>query len=339
MLFRSESTSAPNATVYVDSLTAAASSTNADFAIVPKGNGAILADIPDNTTSGGNKRGTEAVDLQMARSNANQVASGQYSFLAGAFSRSSNYASIAMGESATATGSVSIALGYQPSSSSDQTISIGTQTTASGFRSMAIGGLGHTATGTYSTAIGGTSNVCSGDYSVTLGSSCTANRGNNVALGNNATVQSIGGRHALAGGRIATDGDCQKSIFYLRRRTTDATATTLFTEDATTANALNQINLVNQSAYRFKGTIIGKQSGSTNTSAWDVDGSIVRGANAAATTLVVGNVNLVSNTPAWGTPTLAADTTNGGLRVQVTGAAATNIQWTAVIETTEVIYA
>ena len=56
-------------------------------------------------------------------------------------------------------------------------------------------------------------------------------------------------------------------------------------------------------------------------------------------TLVVGNVNLVSNTPSWGTPTLAADTTNGGLRVQVTGLAATNIQWTAVIETTEVIYA
>jgi hypothetical protein len=72
---------------------------------------------------------------------------------------------------------------------------------------------------------------------------------------------------------------------------------------------------------------------------WDVDGFIVRGANAAATTLNVSNVTLVENTPAWGTPTLAADTTNGGLRVQVIGAAATNIQWTAVIETTEVIYA
>jgi hypothetical protein len=55
--------------------------------------------------------------------------------------------------------------------------------------------------------------------------------------------------------------------------------------------------------------------------------------------LNVSNVTLVENTPAWGTPTLAADTTNGGLQVQVTGAAATNIQWTAVIETTEVIYA
>ena len=65
----------------------------------------------------------------------------------------------------------------------------------------------------------------------------------------------------------------------------------------------------------------------------------MRGANAAATTLNVSNVTLVENTPAWGTPTLAADTTIGCLRVQVTGAAATNIRWIANIETTEIIFA
>jgi hypothetical protein len=105
------------------------------------------------------------------------------------------------------------------------------------------------------------------------------------------------------------------------------------------AGTTNQVILSNQSAYRFKGSIVGKQSGSVNAAVWDIDGFIVRGANAAATTLNVSNVTLVENTPAWGTPTLAADTTNGGLQVQVIGAAATNIQWTAVIETTEVIYA
>jgi hypothetical protein len=66
---------------------------------------------------------------------------------------------------------------------------------------------------------------------------------------------------------------------------------------------------------------------------------IVRGANAASTVLTASTVTLFSNLPGWGTPTLAADTTNGGLQVQVSGLAATNIQWTAVIETTEVIYA
>jgi hypothetical protein len=96
--------------------------------------------------------------------------------------------------------------------------------------------------------------------------------------------------------------------------------------------------LSNNGAFRFKGTIIAKQTGTTNVAAWDIDGLIVRGANAAATTLLVSNVILVQNTPAWGTPTLAADTTQGGLRIQIQGAAATNIQWVADIKTTEVIY-
>ena len=91
---------------------------------------------------------------------------------------------------------------------------------------------------------------------------------------------SITGRQSRGYYNSAT-GDCQKSEFYLSKRTTDATATTL-TVGGGAAATTNQVILSNQSAYRFKGTIIGKQSGSTNTSAWDVDGLIVRGANAAA---------------------------------------------------------
>ena len=63
-----QNTTAPNATVPVDSLTAVASTANADLAIVPKGTGALMADIPDNTTTGGNKRGQYAVDWQSRQS-------------------------------------------------------------------------------------------------------------------------------------------------------------------------------------------------------------------------------------------------------------------------------
>ena len=97
------------------------------------------------------------------------------------------------------------------------------------------------------------------------------------------------------------------------------------------------------SSFRFKGSIVAKQSGSTNTASWDVDGLIVKGATHADTTLVIGNVSVVSNAPVWGTPILSAytDAFNGvgGLRVQIQGAAATNIQWMAILETAEVIYA
>lgn len=362
-----ENTSAPNGTVYVDSLTAAASSTNADFAILPKGNGAILSAIPDNTATGGNKRGTNAVDLQTYRTIATQVSSGNYSNILG------GYRNAATGVSSAIVG------GYLNTASGDRAMILGgDNNTASGVVSFSIGG-GNNATYTYSGALGysntssnlgsmclGWLNTSSGQYSFTAGQSNTASGANSTSIGYNNVSSATGantlgvsntangsysnaqgyqshvfgiyGRQSYASGQESTAGDSQASKFVLHERTTDATATTL-TTNSSAASTTNQVILSNQSAYRFKGTIIGKKSGTTDIAAWDIDGLIVRGANAAATTLAVSNVTLIQNTPVWGTPTLAADTTNGGLQVQVTGFLATNIQWTAVIETTEVIYA
>jgi hypothetical protein len=133
-------------------------------------------------------------------------------------------------------------------------------------------------------------------------------------------------------------GDAQKSTFILSKRTTDATPSILAVDNLT-VTATNQLTLQNNNSIRFKGSIIARQSGSTNTSAWDIDGIIQRGTSAGTTTLLISNVNVVQNTPAWGTPTLTANTTLGCLTVTVTGASTTNIQWTCSIDTTEVIYA
>ena len=67
-----ESTASPNATVSVDSLTAAAAATNADVALVAKGTGATLAQVPDGTSAGGNKRGTYAARVLLEVSMNNQ---------------------------------------------------------------------------------------------------------------------------------------------------------------------------------------------------------------------------------------------------------------------------
>ncbi len=333
-----ENTSAPNGTVYVDSLTAAASSTNADAVIRPKGNGAFILAIPDNTTTGGNKRGQYAVDLSLGtRAGASSVASGNYSFAAGSSPYANSDYAIAIG--ATASNTRACALN-QGNSSGIRSFSHGDRASASGTGSVAFNGNSggdSIASGDYSFSFGVVS-TASGNRSVALGGTGNVASGlMSYAMGDNANTFSIYGRHSRGAYNSAT-GDCQKSEFFLSVRTTGNTATTV-TVNGVTASSTNQVILSNQSAYRFKGTIIGKQSGSTNVAAWDVDGLIVRGANAAATTLVVSNVNVVDNTPTFGTPTLAADTTNGGLRVQVTGVAATNIQWTCTIETTEVIYA
>jgi len=449
----SESTSSPNGTVYVDSLTAAASTTNADVAIIPKGSGSLLTAIPDGTTTGGNKRGTYAIDLQMFRTNADQVASGSKSIVIGANSKASatqaiaigtgatstnsgvslssygnvtgatataagigsfavnggsatgnwsfamarsvasglcsfafggyfgqntangDYGSLAIGEGNTASGQSSVALGGSNSATGTQAASIGSSNTASGPQSAAIG-QSNISSGTLCIALGGsntsagygsvtigTSNSTAYDYNIAVGHSNTltsgpsgnnsnvyafgigntVNASNAIAIGAYGLTNGVTSRQTFSGGRIAVNGDAQKSTFFYRGRTTDATLTTLATDGNNSINAGNCMQLANNSSIRFKGTISGKQSGSTNIAAWDIDGLIVRGASAAATTLTVGNVNLVSNIPAWGTPVLSAfiDAFNGigALRIQIQGAVGTNIQWTAVIETTEVIYA
>jgi hypothetical protein len=365
-----QNTTAPNATTPVDSLTAVSAATNADFAIIPKGNGAIIADIPDNLVSGGNKRGTYAVDFQMLRLTNAAVASGNNSVISGGnYNTSSGLeSSVGGGYQNTASGTQSrVGGGQQNTASSDySTVGGGANNTANASRTTVAGGSSNTATayaattcggygngttnnyasnlgGTsnsasneYSSVIGGANNVASGRFSLAGGSSCIANATNSQALGSGANVNSIIGRNAY-GKQLSVAGDAQTSIFIFAQRTTNATVTTL-TIDTAAANTTNQLILNNNSSYRFKGTIIAKQTATVNVAAWDIDGLLVRGANAAATTLLVSNVTLVQNTPAWGTPTLAADTTNGGLRIQITGAAATNIQWVANIQTTEVIY-
>lgn len=350
-----QSTAAPNATVNVDSLTAVASTANADFVIRPKGSGAILVQIPDGTATGGNKRGANAIDLQRTRNVASQVASGPGSILIGDYSTSSGTTSISIGSQNISNGTYTIAIGSGNTASNNQSTCVGYSNSVTGANWGHCFGQSNTVGGTYGTAVGysnntggsssiscGAGNVTGLDYSrgncSTLGANNRAEESNSTAIGVYAGTFGVQGRQAYSNGRFSTTGDSQKGLFVLRIATTNNTATTLTTNSGA-ASTNNQVILSNQSAYRFKGTIIGKQSASTNVCAWDVDGLIVRGANAAATTLVVGNVNLVSNTPSWGTPILAADTTNGGLIVQVTGLAATNIQWTAVIETTEVIYA
>jgi hypothetical protein len=353
-----QNTAAPNATVPVDSLTAVASTVNADIALVPKGTGAFTLAVADNTATGGNKRGTNAIDLQTARTNANQVASGNNSIVIGVNSRASSNQGVAIGTSATASG-VGVAL----NSNSDVTGSNATASNtgafavnggqASGLWSFAMGRAvasntnafafgayytGATASGEGSVAIGG--NTASSFGAVAIGGQGNLASGFiSYAFGSYTSTNSIQGRQSRGYALTPVQGETQKSEFFLSKRTTDATPTTL-TVAGGVASTTNQVILSNQSAYRFKGTIVGKVSGTTGTSAWDIDGLIVRGANAASTTLLVGNVNVIyDGINVDGPPTLAADTTNGGLRVQVTGLAATNIQWTAVIETTEVIYA
>jgi len=143
--------SAPNATVPAVSFTATNAVTDVDFVIKAKGAGAILAQIPDNGTGGGNKRGAGAVDLQMSRSAATQVASGIRATAMGINNTASGNQSVALGQSNIASNSQSVAMGNGNTTSGSRSVSIGNANTASGGSSFAIGN-SNTASGTYSVA-------------------------------------------------------------------------------------------------------------------------------------------------------------------------------------------
>jgi len=339
----SQDTASPNATVPVDALTATdASYTNIDVALVPKGTGAFLAEVPDGAVAGGNKRGANAVDLQTDRNNSIQVASGANSVVVGGErnTASAGHSTVLGGFSNTASGLYSIAGGYSCSATGANGVVIGYNSTSSTSYGAVIGyensltanyghivGSYHTVSASYAACMGGISNTADAELSIVIG----ARDGDTRSTVGKAVIPAC--KSPIAFG----DGLTQSAILVLGRQTTDATTTTL-ASNTSTPGATNQLFLDNNTAYYFKGSVIAGVTGAGDTKAWTFEGAIKRGAS-AATTAIVGSVVLNtiaydSGAAAWDVD-ITADTTNGCLKVEVTGAAATTIRWVAKLETTE----
>lgn len=133
---------------------------NSALVITPKGTGAIiLGPKPNAAASGGNSRGSYAVDLQMTRASASQVASGSSSVVIGVNNTASQGNAIAIGTGSQATGAPggagqgAVAIGHGNVSSSWASYTFGESNTSSAARSMAIGS-GATADDLYSVVVG-----------------------------------------------------------------------------------------------------------------------------------------------------------------------------------------
>jgi len=281
----------------------------------------VRAGINYSTAIGANSSGNGSITATgyAATAIAGSYASGADSFAAAIATNSSSYG---------ATGVNSIAMGYQNKATGAYSIAIaGLTSTSSNSGSAIFGGFSNTSSGTYSTVLGGRDN--------------TADAGYAYALGYGAHTQGVERRIAFAGN--GGSGVAQSGIFCLSRETTDATATALTVDRNQTASTDNQVILPNNSAYSFSGTIIARESATDGSdyASWEIKGALLRDANAASTVLGNGIVNKLyatSGASAWAVA-LSADTTNGGLKVEVTGAASTNIRWVATVNTSEVTYA
>jgi len=134
--------SAPNAPVPVAGFSATGAATNIDFALMPKGAGALTAQVANNAVSGGSKRGYRSVDLQMGRTAATQVASGNYSVAMGYGNTASADYAVAMGYGNTASGWRAVAFGENNTASADYAVAMGYSNLASSTYSCVPGGAG-----------------------------------------------------------------------------------------------------------------------------------------------------------------------------------------------------
>jgi hypothetical protein len=149
------------------------SAANADIALVAKGTGATLAQVPDGTVLNGDKRGTGATDWQKSRLFNFSVASGLNSTIAG-------------GTGNTASGSRSAVGGGSGNSASSNSgfVGGGDSNSASGtFNTTVCGGSTNTASAQLSFVGGGGTNTASSNYSFIGGG-----QSNNATTGTHATV-------------------------------------------------------------------------------------------------------------------------------------------------------
>jgi hypothetical protein len=303
-------TSAPNTTIPAVSFTTNNAATNVDAVIVAKGTGALLASIPNNLSSGGNKRGNHAVDWQKSRSANTQVASGTNATIGGGINNT-----------ASATSSTVSGGDTNTASTQNATVSGGASNSASATAATVGGGSTNTATASYAVVSGGQNNVADATHSFVYGGFKGIARGI-IAAG----VRGNGGFNNFA-------GDCQDRVFLLCIQTTNNTQTTLTTNNSA-ASTTNQVVLPNTSLFTVKGTIQAKQAATGDCSAWDFTALIKRGANAAATAMVVACTPVLigqdAGAAAWAVA-VDADTTNGCLRIRVTGETAKTIKWTCDI--------
>ena len=352
-----------NATVTATSFTPT-TGTDSDAVIAPLGAGSLLAQIPDGTTTGGDKRGGGATDFQRYRSGSAQVASGLYSF-------------IGAGQNNTAAGSYDIVVGGDTNytatgvGAANHNVVVGgyfngiVTSGGGGYNFIGGGSFNAINSATQSCAIvGGDSNfIGSGaqawcfigsGYQNTV-SPATTGYGS-ILNGNNNSVTAVygtvlggawGSDRGIKGRTVISQSDdlsagplgyFQTAIQVTKAVTTDNTATPLTTDglalDGVNANVIATVG----TAYKVRAEVIAVDNTSGDMKAWTLE---CLAGNTAAGTGIIGTppaAVVVGNSGVAWTATLTWDGTTKSIYVEVVGDAAHSVSWTCTMLTTEVGY-
>ena len=300
-------------------ITAGTGADNINLVLSPSGSGAIVASLPDGTGTGGNARGSRAVDLQMVRDSNIQVASGSESFAVGYGNRASASFSFVGGYSNVASGIGSVAVGHTNTSSSNAATTFGQANTASGLYSVA----------------GGYGNTASDNSAVALGAYNRSSASNSFSSGRYALANKWG-QNAHAASNFAAEGDAQRSVLVMRCLTTDDSKTQLYLDGASL-----QATIPNNTAWHADIRIVGRENAGANHAVFHRKVGIYKNTTAASATLL-GTVQTIGtdykSDAAWAV-TITADTGTGALKVEAQGNLDQDVRWVAEVSLVEVAFA
>lgn len=351
----SQNATTPNNTINASRLLVDAVSAEADIVLQPKGTGAILAQLPDNLASGGNKRGLRSVDLQTIRTSATQIASGTSSIIAGGENNTASgthtavsgglsnlalnpYAVVCGGSTNAANGSRSFIGGGQGNTagSSYSAIASGVSNTANGSYAIISGGEFNNASGSWAVIAGGGYNSASAIYSTVIGGRLnTASGEYSVASGYRA-VANVHAMRSHASGRFIADGDAQVQEMVLRTQTTSGAQGEL-TADQLPWTTANTMQVPTDGALAFDILIVARRTDANNEcAAWTIRGCIDN--NAGVVAFVGTPTKTVLGDDSAGVWDVAADTdASQRLRVLCVGQVGKTINWVAHIRATRVV--
>ena len=310
---------------------------NMNLVLSPKGTGALIAGpVPDGTTTGGNARGANAVDLcASTKGAATQVASGNNSFLGPQGGTASGASSVAFGGTASGPGAVAFHSGVSAGNNSFLATST-TSTSISGTYAFGICRDGGVITGSRAFGHGeipgyGSGNV-TGNNAVGF---CGGEATNTTTLshGYYASADRYGMK-AFASGSFTAGvfGQAQSVMFVLRNKTTDGTtAVTLFLDGSSARLTIPSGKILFATAQ-----LVGSKSDGTAVATYMRKFSIK---NVGGTTTLVGSVETIGTDVAAGTSlSITEDDTNNAVDAAVVGVAGETWRWVAVVYGVELAY-
>lgn len=324
----------------------------ADIGIViaPKGNGAIQSALRTDSSVGGNMRGANAIDFQILRSAATQIAAASRSVIIGGV-----YGTITAGATdagmfcsgngstinAISNNSVIVGGSTQSMQNSFSAIVGGNENIVSGnkagifaadgglataYNSVILGSSYSTVSGASSAIVGGASNVVGASESVSLGgANNNASKQGSVVMGTGST--SAHSEYSLCLGGTYTQGRSLTTFVTLNRQTTDSS--TVF---KLINGAGNQPSIQNNEAIGVKAVVVAKEmgGGTTHYGMWEVDALVTR----FGSTSVIQYSNVLTKITSSGIMDVGFSINQSPSELNITFTGRSNMQVTATMQLT-----